>query len=473
MKLTLFDLSAIFRQFWHASENDEVSTAQNRTLAYVTQNAGADLVAICIDSPPYKRKAIDPEYKAHREKAPEVMHEQLRQTIAALDADGRHVLGAEGYEADDIIATVCAHGTLSEVTEIVIHTSDKDLMQLVDPKGRVKCKSTRTGELFGTEEVKAKFGILPHQISDWLAIVGDTSDNIAGIKGAGPKTATAWLQKFGDLGGIMASVASIEPERFRAVLGASRDQLMKSWKLAQLMTDAPIDVQQILKPKERKTMPQQDMGDELADEQPPPPTEAPPPPAQQPAPAPPIATAPQVQPAAPRPQQTQALVPAPSWEKALEPQSPGQAWGMAKTLFQTRMFGEYPSAEAMLAVIMTGRTMGLDTVQSLRSFHFIQGRASPHSHLLVGLVKRHHSCKYFTFVDGDEKSATYETHREGDAKPTRLTYTFEQATAAGLGKNDQWNKRRAEMLRKTCASQLARIVYPDVTMGLYTAEELE
>lgn len=160
-----------------------------------------------------------------------------------------------------------------------------------------------------------------------------------------------------------------------------------------------------------------------------------------------------------------------SWEKALEPRNLAQAQALAKNLYDSKIFGAWPNPGAILAVIMTGRSFGLDSVTSLRSFHFIEGKASPHAHLLIGIVKRSPACEYFRLIESGPTSATYEAKRREDPEPTRLTYTIEQAGAAGL-RGGNWVKRPDEMLRKTCAVQLARAVFPDVTSGLYNEEEI-
>jgi hypothetical protein len=111
-----------------------------------------------------------------------------------------------------------------------------------------------------------------------------------------------------------------------------------------------------------------------------------------------------------------------------------------------------------------------------------------HAHLIVARAKKHPDCEYFTMVESTDTSCTYETKNRTSAQPSRLTYTIEQAKQAGLcpeeirtrsvakpGEKDSrgnWEKRPAEMLRKTCAVQLVRVEFPDAAMGIYCEEEL-
>lgn len=455
-RICLFDLSGAFRAAWHASEHEDISQAFNRTVSAVTtMTAGFDAVAICCDRPPYIRSQFAASYKAHREKQPAAMYEQLAAVEAQLDADGYHVIGSPGYEADDIIATI-TQWAVGAGHKVTIYSSDKDLLQLVSD--RVTAVSIATRAEFGPEEVKAKMGVRPDQVHDLLALTGDASDNIAGIKGVGIKTAAAWINEIGDLKTILQNLDKL-PLRFQEAVAAAKVELATSWKLTQLMTDAPINPEVIMETKEKKVtpispaveIPENDDRQEIVTQAPSEPTA--------------IATT----------VVRSGNVP---WERALEPMNTAQAWGAAQAIYKSRIFGDWPNAEAVFTIIMTGRAMGLDTVASVRSFHMIKGKACPSAHLLIALVQRSQHCEYFRMVGSDSTSATYETKRKGHPEPTVLTYTIEQANACGLlrpsksGEPNQWEKRPDEMLRKTCAVQLARIVYPDVTMGLYSEEEM-
>ncbi len=441
MSICLIDLSGVFRQHWHASEQDGISSAYGKTLQSVTGfAAGHDAVGICVDTPPYKRSEIAPEYKAHREKAPAILHEQLAKVIAQLDRDGYHILGAKGYEADDIIATVCKWAT----DEVVVYSADKDMLQLVGD--RIKVISSATGVVYDRDAVLAKFGVGPTLIPDLLALMGDKSDGIPGIAGVGPKTASTWLNVYGSLGNVLANADKLEPARFREVVAAGREIVTQSLTLARLMADAPIHPEVIMEPKE----PQKEE----------PKVEAVVMPIDEPAPM-AVATT------QPLPMVTV------EYERALEPRDSTGAVRLAQYLYTSRMFGQFPTMEAILATILAGRQYGLGAVQSLQGFHNIKGKQSASAQLIVGLCKRHPVCRYFRLVESTPERATYETLREGEPEPTRMTYTVEMAKVAGLTSKDNWRNDPGAMCLARAGARLARAVYPDITAGLYCPDEIE
>ena len=476
-RICLIDLSSVFRMAWHASEHEEVGHAVARTVsAVVSCAAGYDAVGVCVDRPPYKRSELAPEYKAQREKAPASMYEQLRHVEKQISEDyGHHILGAQGYEADDVIGKV-ARWADAQGHEVTIHSADKDLMQLVS--GTVQIISTATKQKYGIEEVRAKMGVGPENIADMLALTGDSSDNIAGIKGVGNKTAAGWLLEFGSLQGIIDNADKLTPERFRPVVAQCKDTLLATLKLTSLMLDVPIDPEIIFTKKE-KVARVENKKIEVTDEENEA-TEATPPQA-----TPSVAVS---QPAAvvSPPNETALAMTEPKgqavtaepWERRLEPRTAGQGWQLANVLFESRMFGQFANAQAVLGIMMTGRALGLDTVASLRNFDMIEGKPSPKAALLIGLVKKHTACEWLKFVEGDEKSATWETKRRDEPGTTKITYTYEQAVKAGhaLGREGQVKKNwkdPATMLRWRAGLALCRLVYPDVTQGLYAVEEFD
>jgi hypothetical protein len=168
-----------------------------------------------------------------------------------------------------------------------------------------------------------------------------------------------------------------------------------------------------------------------------------------------------------------------AFEQGLQPGSLGAAYKLARGLYESRIYSRFPNAEAIWAIIIRGREMGLGALTALDTFHLVEGRPSPHAHLLVSRAKQHPDCEYFCFLGGDETYAEYETRNRRNPNPTRLKYTIEQAKKAELvrptksGKPSNWQTRPAEMLRKTCAVQLARVEYPEALLGAYAVEELE
>jgi len=204
--IALVDVSAIYWQAWHSGGADQPADAP----AHATVRKVAAIaeryphVAVCCDAGRSWRHDADPQYKANREAKPPEASAQLRRALGMLEADGYPMWKAEGFEADDVIASACVWA-VEQGYRVVIVTPDKDLMQLVGPG--VVVESTRwqpgpDGEegcfpVYGPAEVEAKFGVRPSEVGDWLALVGDASDNIPGVKGIGPKRAAELLVTYG------------------------------------------------------------------------------------------------------------------------------------------------------------------------------------------------------------------------------------------------------------------------------------
>ena len=165
--------------------------------------------AVCVFDAPGKTFRDDwyPEYKANRAPMPDAMREQIEPIHEVVKLLGWPVLVPPGIEADDAI------GTLARVASetghsVVISTGDKDLAQLVNDK--VTLINTMSNERLDTDGVKAKFGVPPDRIIDYLTLIGDTVDNVPGVDKVGPKTAAKWIADFGSLDGVVAAADSIK-----------------------------------------------------------------------------------------------------------------------------------------------------------------------------------------------------------------------------------------------------------------------
>jgi len=176
------------------------------------------------------RHSIYKDYKANRPPMPPELREQLAPLKAICNAMGMPVVEIPDVEADDVIATLAVMGAKQNIP-IVISSLDKDLMQLVeDPL--IKMVNTMNNQIYDVEGVKNKFGVLPTQIIDYLALVGDTSDNIPGVPKCGPKTAVKWLSEFKDLAGIVQNA-----ESFTGVVGQNlRDSIQDLDRNVELVT---------------------------------------------------------------------------------------------------------------------------------------------------------------------------------------------------------------------------------------------
>lgn len=127
----------------------------------------------------------------------------------------------------------------------------------------------------------------------------------------------------------------------------------------------------------------------------------------------------------------------------------------------------------VLLVLMTGRELGLSPMQAIRSIHVIDGKGVASADILVALCKRRRDvCQFFRMVESTDTRAVYETHRVGEPQPTKMTFTMEEAKAAGVAGKDNWKKWPAAMLRARCSAALARAVYPDLCAGIYDPDEL-
>ncbi|MCC6749490.1 MAG: DNA polymerase I [Deltaproteobacteria bacterium] len=198
------------------------------------------LAAVFDTGAPSFRADLYPEYKAHRPPMPEDLVPQFPLVDRLLDALNVRRLAVPGFEADDVIATLTARGRALGL-EVVIVSSDKDLMQLAGDG--VRLLDTMKDRRYGPEEVKEKFGVLPEQLGDWLALVGDASDNVPGVPGVGPKTATKLLEEFGDLERLLAGAERVKGKRLQATLGENADRARMARQLVALRGDCPLEVE--------------------------------------------------------------------------------------------------------------------------------------------------------------------------------------------------------------------------------------
>jgi DNA polymerase-1 len=196
-------------------------------------------VAFVADAPgPTFRDELFADYKAQRAPMPDDLRAQVAPMLALVGALGFPILRIDGVEADDVIGTLALQAALDDI-DVVVSTGDKDLAQLVGP--HVTLLNTMTNTRLDPDGVVQKFGVRPDQIVDYLALVGDSVDNIPGVEKCGPKTAAKWLGEFGTLDAIIANADKIGGkigENLRAAL----PQLPLSRQLATIKTDVPLDI---------------------------------------------------------------------------------------------------------------------------------------------------------------------------------------------------------------------------------------
>jgi DNA polymerase I len=189
---------------------------------------------------PEFRLEIFPQYKAQRSAMPEELRSQLDHLDEILEAMNIPAIRAEGFEADDALATMSRQ--VPEGVELFIVTGDQDAMQLVD--GRVKVLRTTRGvsetKAYGRDEVVEEYGVTPEQIPDYKALTGDSSDNIPGVRGIGPKGAANLLGEFGSLDGVYENLENISAKGTRKKLEEGRESAFMSLELAKMRFDVPV-----------------------------------------------------------------------------------------------------------------------------------------------------------------------------------------------------------------------------------------
>ena len=190
------------------------------------------------------RLALHPDYKANRAETPAALEQQIPVIKELTRAMGLVGIELDGVESDDLLASQ-AHALGAAGHEVWIVSADKDFAQCVNDRIKLLQPPPTANPKLGWRALDAagvveKFGVPPAQIAEFLAIVGDTSDNIPGIDGCGPKTATKWLQQFGTLEAIIAHATELKPERLGAQVAARADDLRRNLKLTTLRASSPL-----------------------------------------------------------------------------------------------------------------------------------------------------------------------------------------------------------------------------------------
>jgi len=185
------------------------------------------------------------EYKAQRVSRPDLLREQWPHFEPLVEAFGYRNVSVEGYEADDVIATI-AERARAEGIPVVIVTGDRDTFQLIDPDSRVKVMATARGitdtKLYDHQAVIDRYGIPPELIPDFYGLKGDTSDNIPGVPGIGDKTAAQLLQQFGSLEGVLSHIDEVSGAKRKENLATHAEDARVSKRLATVKRDVPIDL---------------------------------------------------------------------------------------------------------------------------------------------------------------------------------------------------------------------------------------
>src|ERR1700744_4483177 len=190
------------------------------------------------------RKEVYTEYKAGRSSRPDLLKEQWPHFEPLVDAFGYRNIGVDGYEADDVIASIAEQAKQQEPPiEVMIVTGDRDAYQLVDERVRIMTTSRGITDtrVYDREGVIDRYGIPPELVPDFIGLKGDTSDNIPGVPGIGDKTAADLLQKFGSLEKVLESVDEISGAKRKQNLTEHADDARISKPLATAKRDIPLD----------------------------------------------------------------------------------------------------------------------------------------------------------------------------------------------------------------------------------------
>ncbi|HDN79144.1 MAG: DNA polymerase I [Chloroflexi bacterium] len=251
-KLVIVDGHALAFRAYHAlplsmstSKGEPTNAVYGFTsmLLNVLKEEKPDYIAVAFDTGKSFRHEEFTEYKANRAKMGPDLDVQIKRIYQIVEALGVKSIGVKGYEADDILGTL-ARKAAEQGIETLIVTGDTDAFQLIGPKVRVLTSGRRFSDtiVYDREKILARYGLEPHQLIDYKALVGDKTDNIPGVKGIGEKTAAKLLRKYGSLENIYRHLDEITPPRLKEILAQNRDRAFLNKDLVTIRTNVPLDV---------------------------------------------------------------------------------------------------------------------------------------------------------------------------------------------------------------------------------------
>ncbi len=249
-KLYLFDgMGFLFRSFYaiQAPLRDKNNNPTNaiygftRALLRVLREHNPEYIAVAFDAPGKTfREEMFPEYKANRPEPPKDFLQQIPRTIELVKNLNITLIFKEGFEADDVIATLTKKA-VSKGFDVVIVSGDKDLLQLLGPNVKMfDAFRDEKGKWYTVEDVFERFGTDPTHVPDVLALIGDTADNVPGVKGIGEKTARKLMEDYHSLENLYNNLNQL-PQKLKNSLAEAKDQVFKCKELLTVRTDVPID----------------------------------------------------------------------------------------------------------------------------------------------------------------------------------------------------------------------------------------
>ena len=254
-RLVLFDGNGIVHRAFHAFEHTKTLTSKSGEVVSAVYGFASMLLkavtdikpthwAIAFDkaAPTFRHIMFD-QYKAQRPRTPDELVNQFGRVRQLVEAFHLPIVELDGFEADDVLGTLSLQAAQRGV-EVVIVTGDADTMQLVSPLVKVLYPKPRgtfsDTALYDEAMVAEKYGVKPENIADLKALVGDTSDNIPGVRGVGDKTAAKLIQQFGTIEEIYVHLDQVTPPKVQAILKDSEEVAKQSKKLATIVVDAPV-----------------------------------------------------------------------------------------------------------------------------------------------------------------------------------------------------------------------------------------
>ena len=246
--------SLVYRAFFALPESIATSTGVPTNaifgfasmLVKIVTEHGVCPTVVAWDAGTSGRTELFPEYKAQRRSRPDLLKQQWPAMEPLVEAFGYSNVKVEGYEADDVIASLAARAMSAEPpVPVTIVTGDRDVFQLIDERGLVEVMATARGitdtKLYDRQAVIDRYGIPPELIPDFYGLKGDTSDNIPGVPGIGDKTASDLIQRYGALEEVLAHIPDISGAKRKQNLTAHAEDARISKQLATVDRDIPLD----------------------------------------------------------------------------------------------------------------------------------------------------------------------------------------------------------------------------------------
>ncbi|MCG8431152.1 MAG: DNA polymerase I [Candidatus Omnitrophica bacterium] len=246
----MIDATAFCYRAFYAVQGLTTSSGQPTNAIYgfvvmlnkLLKNRKPDYAAVCFDvSRRTHRKEKFEEYKSNRPAMPDDLLGQMPHIKEIIRAYGITLFEKEGFEADDLIATLCRKARLKGMSTVVV-SSDKDMLQLVDEAVELYNPAKGEDVVYSRGKIEERYGIPPSAMVDLIALMGDNADNIPGVPGIGEKTAVKLLQEFGSLDNLLRHLSQVKPARIAHSLEESRDQVRLNRELVQLDSGIRIDV---------------------------------------------------------------------------------------------------------------------------------------------------------------------------------------------------------------------------------------